>query len=153
MAKQTLGLLFVLLNTMCVHAPAPTRISPPAQARPTAVTPRDLSAEEAVALAEALIRRIGYSDSPPERIEGLTADEWEFANSWRNYLQSRAFGYKHEGKRGRGWTVIFCHTAKFEESEPSGRAVTMNEDGTDIRLEHKEIYLWAAEQRLRTCGD
>jgi hypothetical protein len=29
----------------------------------------------------------------------------------------------------------------------------MNEDGSDIRLEHKEIYLCAAEQRLRTCGD
>jgi hypothetical protein len=137
MAKQTLGLVLVLLNAMCVHSPGPPPISPPAQVSRTPVIPRDLSAEEAVALAEAFVRKIGYSDSPPERIEGLSADEWEYANSWRNYLQPRAFGYKHEGKRGPGWTVIFCHTAKFEEREPLGRAVTMNEDGSDIRLEHK----------------
>jgi len=124
---------------------------------PPCATPGErepISGPEAVALAEAFIGSNGYTTAsplPPEKlalesIERVPTRE-DLAPSRYDSLQPKAYGY---GPHGRGWIVVFCFKQPDEEA---GRAVTMYEDGSRIRMEHKDARLAAVATRLRTCRE
>ncbi len=114
-----------------------------------------ISAQVAVARAEAFIRLNGYTLAPaasPERLTEESFELWEksrWAEIRHDLLQPRAYGYLRGRKRGPGWTVVFPYRRDDGGKEqPVGRAVTMNEDGSAIRVEHVDIFLDAVEECL-----
>jgi hypothetical protein len=126
-----------------------------------ASTGPSISADQAVDRAQQFVRDNGYTDAPSLPPEDLTPEsiEWDTRERWsisrRGSLVGSAYGYL-VGRRGgaSGWTVIFCYSRPEEEDmkkRPVGRAVTMNVDGSQPRVEHVPIFLDAAEHRLREC--
>ena len=115
-----------------------------------------LTSEQAIARAEHFIRLNGYTAHwvppwrtlQPEAVEFLAPHQWrEFRH---NTLESRANGWLRGRKRGEaGWTVVFRYARSELRESPVGRAVTMNLDGSDIRIEHVDIYLRAVEHERR----
>ena len=100
-----------------------------------------LSQKAAVALAERFIAQNGYTDAPPSKIKSeLDSESIEFAESRmdllqqrRNTLRPKAIGAK-QGRRGdkAGWSIAF----DFANAGEDCRVVTMNSDGSNIRIEH-----------------
>lgn len=117
--------------------------------------------EKAVRLAEEFIERNGYTDAPADK-DNLSHETVEFyknidelLESRHDKLQPKAYGFLREGKSGKkGWTVIFrFNRAAYknmsdEDYNSDGRAVTMNEKFENLRVEHKDIFLKAAEVKL-----
>jgi len=122
-----------------------------------------LSASAAVARAEEFIRVNGYTKAPLSPLHELTPESLEFwgpdemATHRHDSLQPQAYGYA-KGRRGpngaTGWTVVFCPTrSDGDEKRATGRAVTMNEDGANMRVEHVDFFLDAVDKRLRRCAE
>ena len=114
---------------------------------------RALSASEAVEMAERFIRDNGYTNYTPPPWRTLVPESIEFLppEEWREFredtLHRRAYGYSRGGRRGTGWTVVFRHKRRGAPTE-TGRAVTMDLDGADIRIEHSDFFLSAVETKL-----
>lgn len=116
---------------------------------------RPIDAAQAVALAEQFVRANGYTDFVPpdpsklasESIEHLDPEQW--AAHRHNTLKPRAVGYLASGKmEAPGWTIAFDH-AKPANDRESGRAVTMDEFGGQLRVEHKDLWLTNPALRAR----
>lgn len=115
-----------------------------------------LTQSEAVALAEQFVAQNGYTDLPPDKTT-LSSEtiEWETNVDRRlqerhGTLERRAYGIV-SGRKGRspGWTVVFRYTHPIDRhARSTGRAVTMNLDGSDARVEHVDFFLRYA-RRLR----
>lgn len=117
--------------------------------------------EKAVRIAEEFIKRNGYTDSPADR-DNLSHETVEFYKDIdellelrHNTLQPKAYGFLRTGKSNKkGWTVVFrfnraAYKNMSDENYNSlGRAVTMNEKFENLRVEHKDIFLKAAEVKL-----
>lgn len=116
---------------------------------------RAISEEEIVKIAENFIIENGYTDLPPtddkkkivfESIE-WTENVEEILKSRHNTLQKKAYGILKGRKGGTdGFTVVFLYVDKSVIK--TGRAVTMDSDGTNIRVEHVNIFLKAVERKL-----
>jgi hypothetical protein len=165
-------LVGLLVGMCCAHPSQKTEVSSteqgstmPASVLPSKVeraeAPQPISDAMAVARAEEFIRLNGYTHVPAVAPDKLTPESLEFGGAveWGRYrhdtLQAEAYGYCH-GRRGQrqGWTVIFCYSRDTGRVErPTGRAVTMNEDGSEMRVEHVDIFLDAAEKRLHACEE
>jgi hypothetical protein len=114
-----------------------------------------ISGLDAVALAEKFVKDNGYTAAPPLAPQDLTLESIErvpsredLAEARHDSLQPRAYGY---GLHGRGWIVVFCWKSIPEDEV--GRAVTMYEDGSRIRMEHKDAILSVVEVKLRKCRE
>ncbi len=104
-----------------------------------------LSQKAAVALAEKFVVRNGYTDAPPDQVKhDLDFESIEFAENReemlrqrRNTLRPRAIGVKR-GRRSNksGWSVAFDFTKSVDANPGSCRVVTMDSDGSNIRIEH-----------------
>lgn len=123
---------------------------------PRTDTPPVLTETQAVEFAEKFIERNGYTDSLADR-ENLAYEsiEWEsnvneMLEMSHNTLVSKAFGVCRGRKGGSaGWTVVFKYKHSYkEEVQKNGRAVTMNLDGTNARVEHVDFILSKVEKRL-----
>jgi type VI protein secretion system component Hcp len=93
-----------------------------------------------------------YTDLPPDK-ENLAYEsiEWEsnveeMLKMRYNTLKGKAFGISRGRKDGSdGWTVIF----KYKDSiGRNGRAVTMNLDGSEARVEHVDFILKKVDKKL-----
>jgi hypothetical protein len=108
--------------------------------------PGVMGAARAIEIAEKFVRDNGYTDHVPPDSSKLTAEsiEWEERNDWiagrHNTLRPRARGYLKRGhNQSSGWLVGFDY---FEPSgRGHGRAVTMDEHGGSLRVEHKDLEL------------
>lgn len=104
-----------------------------------------LSQKAAVELAEKFIVKNGYTDAPPDQImQELDYESIEFAENRikmlqqrQNTLQPKAIGAK-KGRRGgkAGWSIAFDFSASVHDGRDSCRVVTMDNDGSNIRIEH-----------------
>ena len=103
----------------------------------------ELSKSDAIEIAEKFILENGYTDAPSNQIkEDLDYESIEWANDQNellnqrfNQLKSSAIGIKKGRKGGEpGWSVAF--DIVDAKSNNNCRVVTMNLDGTDIRVEH-----------------
>ena len=144
-----LGILFLSVNyAYSQSSPNNTVTNTPQNFRVT-------SEEEVVKIAENFIIENGYTDLPPasdlkkivfESVEWTDNIE-EILKTRRNSLQKKAYGIL-KGRSGKteGFTVVFLYVDKSEKK--IGRAVTMDLYGTNIRVEHKDIFLKAVERKL-----
>jgi hypothetical protein len=112
--------------------------------------------QKAVRLAEEFVARNGYTDLPPDR-DNLSYEsiEWEgnideMLRFRRDSLERKAYGIRYNGRMGRsGWTVVFKHKrGDGTGSGKVGRAVTMDGDFGNLRVEHKDFFLAGVEKKL-----
>lgn len=112
---------------------------------------------KAVRLAEEFIARNGYTDLPPTR-DSLSYEtvEWgpndeEMLRRRRDTLGRKAYGIRYGGRMGEkgGWTVVFRAPARYgEEGVLTGRAVTMDKDFQNLRVEHKDFFLSKVDRKF-----
>ena len=116
----------------------------------------EVTEAQAVRLAEQFIAQNGYTDLLPDK-EGLTYEsiEWtrdadKILQTRRDTLERRAYGIARNRKDDSpGWTVVFRYKPPaYPEMRDSGRAITMNIDGSDIRVEHVDFILSAVDKKL-----
>ena len=110
---------------------------------------RQLSQAEAVALAEQFVAQNGYTDLAPDKTK-LSSEtiEWEsnvdrMLQERHGTLERRAYGIVRGRKGGSaGWTVVFRYTHPIDRhARSTGRALTMNLDGSEPRVEHVDFLL------------
>jgi hypothetical protein len=113
---------------------------------------KSLSESEAVRLAEEFIAQNGYTDLPPVRDKiAHESIEWtsnidELLKARHNTLERKAYGIVRERKGGAsGWTVVFRQKCR---KCTNGRAVTMNLDGSNRRVEHVDFILKKVDKKL-----
>ena len=108
-----------------------------------------LTQSEAVALAEQFIAQNGYTDLPPDKTKlSHETIEWEsntdkMLEQRHDTLERRAYGVR-AGRKGRepGWTVVFRYKHPGGRlMRSNGRAVTINIDGSEPRVEHVDFIL------------
>jgi hypothetical protein len=109
---------------------------------------KKLSEGEAIRLAEQFIAQNGYTDLPPDKSKlAYESIEWEsnideMLRQRRNTLEPKAFGVVLERKNAPGWTVVFRYKQRAtRQMRRNGRAVTMNLDGSKMRVEHVDFIL------------
>ena len=110
---------------------------------------RQLSKDEAIKLAEQFIAVNGYTNLPPDKRKFASETiEWEsniddILKERHDTLEQKAYGVLRGRKSGSGgWTVVFRYKHPTNQHERKiGRAVTMNLDGRDIRVEHVDFIL------------
>ncbi|MEO8573004.1 MAG: hypothetical protein ABI481_03470 [Pyrinomonadaceae bacterium] len=115
-----------------------------------------LTEAQAVELAETFIAENGYTDLLPSK-EHLAYEsiEWEpkvdeMLRMRHDTLEGKAFGIA-DGRKGKsaGWTVVFKYTnSSDQQTRKNGRAVTMNSDGSEARVEHKDFILAKVDKKL-----
>jgi len=114
-----------------------------------------LSECEAVRLAEQFIARNGYTDVPADKSRLAHENiEWEsnvdkMLKERRDTLEREAYGIVRKRKGAPGWTVVFRYKhPSTQQMRRKGRAVTMNMDGSYIRVEHVDIMLRSVDEKL-----
>jgi len=113
-----------------------------------------LTQSEAVALAEQFIAQNGYTDLPPDKTKlSYETIEWEsnvdrMLKGRHDTLQRRAYGVVRGRKGGDlGWTIVFRYRGSSGRgARATGRAVTMNLDGSGLRVEHVDFFLRYAKK-------
>lgn len=112
--------------------------------------------QKAVRLAEEFVARNGYTDVPAD-MENLSYESIERARDveemlrWRrDSLERRAYGVVYNGKMGGpGWIVAFRPGKRFgNDFDEWGRAVTMDRNFENLRVEHKSFPLGKVDKRL-----
>jgi hypothetical protein len=125
----------------------------------TAQVKKQLTEAEAIRLAEQFIVQNGYTDLPTIKDktklshEGIDfADPDDRLKQRFNTLERKAYAVGKGDVRKDGWTIVFRYNANNERArriipnydrhiKTVGRAVTMEADGSDIRMQHQDIYL------------
>ena len=107
----------------------------------------DLTKAEAIAAAEKFIVENGYTDAPKEKIKPTLDNESlafppmsreEQLEARFNSLKPKAIGIRNERKsRKPGWSIAFDY-AVFAMESGNCRVVTMDLDGSGMRVEHVE---------------
>ena len=105
-----------------------------------------LEPPKAVALAERFVAQNGYTLAKPQPPISYESLEWgrsdeQILSLRRATLQPKAYGYSC-GERG--CVVIFRYAGKGAPKDV-GRAVTMDAVGQSLRVEHRDIFLRAAD--------
>ena len=115
---------------------------------------KPINREEAVRIAERFVKQNGYTQYKPSAKEAkhLTHEFIEpksaaVALRFRhNTLEPCAYAYGKTGRGGKlGWTVVFRYAAngRYGKDTADGRAVSMNRDGSAIRMDHSDAILKA----------
>ena len=116
----------------------------------------EFSETQAVEFAEKFIRQNGYTDLQPDKEHlALESIEWEsdvvkVLKMRHDSLEQKAFGISPHRKSGSpGWTVVFRYKHRSDsQTRKNGRAVTMNLDGSDARVEHVDFILARVDKKL-----
>lgn len=117
---------------------------------------KKLKQAEVIKLAERFIMLNGYTDLPPNKsrvvLESIEAspNTDELLKKRRNTLERKAYGIAQGRKTGSfGWTVVFRYKDRSDpEMHKIGRAVTMDADGSNMRVKHVAFFLRAIDRRL-----
>ena len=114
-----------------------------------------LDEASAISAAEEFIVMNGYTDLPPtEDKSNLSFEslEWsrdpeEILKRRRNTLEKQAYGVSRYRDGGySGWSVVFRYRV---DNGRIGRAVTMNADFNNIRVQHQDTILDKVEKKLK----
>jgi hypothetical protein len=114
-----------------------------------------LDEKMAIAAAEKFIADNGYTDLPPMKDKsGLAHESIEWTNDVDELLKQRhdslerkAFAISKHGRTGSGWTVGFRYKGGGDKT---GRAVTMDVNGGNIRMQHQDVFLQKLDKKLIT---
>jgi hypothetical protein len=121
-----------------------------------------LDEQTAIQIAEKFIADNGYTDLPPisdtsqlayESIE-WQSDVNKMLQLRHNTLEQKAFSLSKDRFGKMGWTIGFRYKGGTEGVgraviEEHGRAVTMDLDGGNMRVEHKDVFLKKLDRILR----
>jgi hypothetical protein len=130
-----------------------------------AEVPKKITPKAAVSIAEKFVVDNGYTCYPPTKplVQSeisLPLTQAELLSGRHNSLDPKAYGVNSGNKGGPGWTVIFVHPkqafadscsskrSKINDKADTGRAVTMDEYGNYVVMEHKFFFLKAVQQKL-----
>jgi hypothetical protein len=116
----------------------------------------EASEETAVRLAEEFVASNGYTDLPAEGNHlSYESIEWASDNDkllWARHdtLERKAYGMRYSGRTGEaGWTVVFKYRKHPGGNyDKVGRAVTMDRDFGNLRVEHSDFFLAGVEKKL-----
>lgn len=122
----------------------------------SAAQKKELGEAEAIKLAEQFIAQNGYTDLPPDRSKlAYETIQWEsnvdkMLKGRHDTLERKAYGIVRGRKGGApGWTVVFRYRhPSNQQMRRNGRAVTMNLDGSEMRVEHVGFILKYVEKKL-----
>ncbi len=157
--KLLFGLFAIFLFVGCTRQDATTVLFDAPSPQTKTVLP--LTERQAVEFAEKFIADNGYTDLPADQKnfthESIESDSntAEILKSRFKTLENKAFGISR-GRRSQqpGWTVVFRYRQNREEqSKKNGRAVTMDIDGTNPRVEHVDFILEKVEKKLLSRTD
>jgi hypothetical protein len=154
-------LALTILSVICFGLScATTQQLPAARASPSIVAHETdaagLTESQAVEFAEKFIARNGYTDLPPDK-ENLAHEsiEWEsntdeMLKKRHDTLERKAFGVVRHGKgSAAGWTVVFKYKNPSDrQMRQDGRAIAMNPNGSNARVEHKDFILAKIDRKL-----
>lgn len=116
----------------------------------------ELTEAQAIEFAEKFIAQNGYTDLSPDK-ENLAHEsiEWEsnideMLKMRHNSLERKTFGVSRDRKGNSvGWTVVFKYkSASDRATSKNGRAVTLNLDGSEARVEHVDFILAKVDRKL-----
>jgi len=125
----------------------------------TAQERKALTEAEAIRLAEQFVLENGYTDLPPTQdrsklsYESIDSTDPDVILKTRyNTLERNAWAVRGGDARRHGWTIVFRYNRDNEEYrriipdyqkqvETTGRAVTMEADGSGIRMQHQDFLL------------
>jgi hypothetical protein len=117
--------------------------------RGAAATPVD--AKEALGIAEQFVRENGYTDFVPIDLVALQPEGIEYGDrdQWPAHRAKTLLPVAKGIRRGamidpNGWTVGFAYVKPLRDSS-IGRAVTMDEFGEHVRMEHQGLRLDSLE--------
>jgi hypothetical protein len=117
------------------------------QGLPPGAAARPVDGGEAVRIAEQFVRENGYTGLPPidpatlqpEGIEYGDRDQWPAHRA--NTLLPVAKGIRRGAVNDpKGWTVGFAYVKPLRDTS-IGRAVTMDEFGEHVRMQHQDFRL------------
>lgn len=117
---------------------------------------RHLTEADAIRVAERFVEENGYTDLAPADKTKLSfesldaADPEERLKHRYNTLERKAYCVGGGSPGKYGWTIVFHYNANNEiyrqiipnfDQQVAGRAVTMSPDGSNIKMQHQDIYL------------
>jgi hypothetical protein len=151
--SRILFVVILLLSAGCrpsaqpQGAAAPPRSDARANVAPPWAAREPIDAKEAVRIAEQFVRENGYTDFvppdpatlQPEGIEDSDRDRWLATRA--NTLAPSARGVRRGALDDpKGWTAGFAYVKPLEDAN-IGRAVTMDEFGEQVRMQHQGFML------------
>lgn len=111
-----------------------------------------ISEEAAVKIAEKFVVVNGYTAKPADKNKVAREDVERSYNIWnilddrRNTLKAKAYGIINGKRDGTdGWTIVFKLTGG---GAGRGRAVSMDLNGTDVRMEKVSVFLDMVDKKL-----
>ena len=121
----------------------------------------ETSEEKAVRLAEEFIKINGYTEMPADK-NNLSYESIEYYKNIdelleqrKNTLKPKAYSLSSDSKNSKnGWTIAFLYNKNrrknyFKNKNTTGRAVTMNENFENLRVEHVDVFLNKLEKKLQ----
>jgi hypothetical protein len=115
---------------------------------------RPLKEAEAIHIAEQFVAENGYTDLLPNQdrtqLSSESLDSAEIDQRLRqryNTLERKAYAVGNGDVREYGWTIVFRYNQRSDDKEDEepikevGRAVTMDADGSNIKMQHQDIFL------------
>ena len=109
-----------------------------------------ISSEGARQIAEKFVACAGYSTKslPPDECREYKI-RCNDQTAPCKFLEERAYGYFPQRQNGKkGWTIVFRTRGKLK-SKITGAAITMNPDGTDVKLEETKVFLRVVENQYQ----
>lgn len=145
----------VCLTVSCSNAQEPPVVKEPANETAQQTKFAELTEEQAIVFAEKFIAQNGYTDLAPDKGNLVHESiEWEsnideLLKMRHNTLERKAFGILRGRKGGPGLTVVFKYkNPLYREMKKNGRAVTMNPDRSNGRVEHQDFILAKVGKKL-----
>lgn len=107
-----------------------------------------INSEEARQIAEKFVACSGYTTKTLQLKEcGKYKINCNDQTTPCRFLKKRAFGYFPERQNGeKGWTIVFRKRGKLK-SKITGVQITMNLDGTDVKIEETKVFLKYVEKK------
>lgn len=153
---SAVALLIIIFFVGSCSMPAESNTKQVAGTKTPQIKTAEMSESQAVQLAETFIALNGYTDLPPDKahlayetIEDVSNVD-EMLRMRYDTLERKAYGLSSGRKGGSpGWTVAFQYrNQSYRQKGENGRAVTMNPDGGEMRVEHVDYVLGKVERRL-----
>lgn len=109
---------------------------------------RPISSEDARRIAEKFIACSGYTT---KRLQPEECGEYKVNCNNQTILckslERKAFGFFQEKQNGeKGWTIVFRTRGKLK-SKTTGLKITMNPDGTEVKIEKTKVFLKLVENK------
>ncbi|CAN5415989.1 hypothetical protein BH10ACI3_BH10ACI3_06990 [soil metagenome] len=107
-----------------------------------------ITSGDARRIAEKFVSCSGYTTRTLHQVQcggwNVSCDDHTFPCK---FLETKAFGYFPERQNGeKGWTIVFRTRGKLK-SRTTGTKITMNLDGSKVKIEETKVFLKFVENK------